>query len=142
MGSGQANRIRARRLTLRMTQLQVARAVGVSRIAVHHWETSDTVEIKGSNLRRLAKALQCPESDLVEGGHPEVAPARNGSQVALDAALLTMLLSGLEHGLQGQPNPPSPEKRANLISGLYEVLSKSRVTLSQDEIVTFIRRAL
>jgi len=58
-------RIRARRRELKLTQEEVAKKVGVSSVAVGHWE-KDTNEPSGTNLHALAKVLRVTIDDLIQ----------------------------------------------------------------------------
>ncbi|ULQ45853.1 helix-turn-helix domain-containing protein [Flagellatimonas centrodinii] len=57
MDIGRAELIRNARLNRGMGAAELARRMGVSRQTIHSWETSDSVEIKASNMRRLAQIL-------------------------------------------------------------------------------------
>ncbi|CAI0836278.1 Uncharacterized HTH-type transcriptional regulator CBU_1416 [Serratia proteamaculans] len=71
MKTAMNERIRMRRLQLDMTQLQLAKAVGVSRVSVTKWETGVT-QPDGENLHVLARVLSCkPEWLLYGRGEPQ-----------------------------------------------------------------------
>lgn len=57
-------RIRSRRKELKLTQEDVAKKVGVSAVAIGHWE-KDTNEPSGTNLHALAKTLRISIDDLI-----------------------------------------------------------------------------
>ena len=59
-------RILSRRKELKLTQLEVATAVGVSKASVSLWEKGDTFP-KGENLYSLSKALKCDSGWLLYG---------------------------------------------------------------------------
>lgn len=59
-------RIRMRRLQLEMTQLQLAKAVGVSRVSVTKWEAGVT-QPDGENLHVLSQVLSCSPEWLLYG---------------------------------------------------------------------------
>jgi SOS-response transcriptional repressor LexA len=59
-------RIQNRRKELKLTQLEVASAVGVSKASVSLWEKGDTFP-KGENLYALAKILKCEPTWLLYG---------------------------------------------------------------------------
>lgn len=59
-------RILERRKILGLTQPEIARAVGVSKVSVSQWEKGDTFP-KGENLYALAKALKCEPSWILYG---------------------------------------------------------------------------
>ncbi|HGW4115646.1 TPA: LexA family protein [Serratia marcescens] len=71
MKTAMNDRIRMRRLQLNMTQLQLAKAVGVSRVSVTKWETG-TTQPDGENLHVLAQVLSVkPEWLLYAQGEPD-----------------------------------------------------------------------
>ena len=73
-----SQRILERRKQLALTQLDVAKASGVSKQAVSKWEKGDTFP-KGESLFLLAKALKCDAYWLLNGqGSPE--PAKQEPQ--------------------------------------------------------------
>jgi SOS-response transcriptional repressor LexA len=59
-------RVLARRKDLKLTQADVAKAIGVSKVSVSQWEKGDTSP-KGENLYALAKVLRCDVSWLLHG---------------------------------------------------------------------------
>lgn len=59
-------RIRMRRLQLDMTQAQLAKVIGVSRVSVTKWETGVT-QPDGENLHVLARVLSCSPEWLLYG---------------------------------------------------------------------------
>jgi transcriptional regulator with XRE-family HTH domain len=58
-------RIRARRTHLKWSLQKVADMIGVTKNAVHLWETGETPEITIENRIRLAEALDMPLSELL-----------------------------------------------------------------------------
>ncbi|AJK16709.1 MULTISPECIES: LexA family protein [Yersinia pseudotuberculosis complex] len=60
------DRIRLRRLQLDLTQLQLAKAIGVSRVSVTKWESGIT-KPDGENLHRLAQTLSCTPEWILYG---------------------------------------------------------------------------
>ena len=54
----------------KMTQQQLADAVGVSRPSVTHWETGDSRMLEGDNLVRAARALGVATEWLLYGTGP------------------------------------------------------------------------
>ena len=66
MGIGQ--RIKLARRAARMTQAQLARAVGVTRSAVSQMETGLTNDPRPAHLLKYAKALGMTPEELVHGG--------------------------------------------------------------------------
>ena len=59
-------RIRQRRKEMKLTQEQIAKAVGVSRVSVSQWESGDTSP-RGENLYALCRVLQCQPDWLLYG---------------------------------------------------------------------------
>lgn len=68
------NLIKRQRKHLKLTQLQLAKLVGVSHVTISDWERGDTAP-KGQSLMRLAKALQVEVdtllNELFSGEHSE-----------------------------------------------------------------------
>lgn len=72
-----SDRIRSRRAALGVTQEDLAKKVGVSRVSISQWERGDTSP-KGENLHRLAAALKTRPEWLIEGkGDPEPSSFQN-----------------------------------------------------------------
>ena len=65
------DRIRARRVQLSVTQLALAKKLGVSRVSVTKWENG-TTRPDGENLHQLAVALQTTPEWLLYGQGDEV----------------------------------------------------------------------
>ena len=59
--------IKKRRKALNLTQEDVAKRLGVSFVAVGHWENNRNTII-GKHLLGLAEILQCSPRDLLNGG--------------------------------------------------------------------------
>ncbi|TBL95143.1 helix-turn-helix domain-containing protein [Hafnia alvei] len=76
-----SDRIRNRRKELKLTQLALAKLVGVNRVTVTGWESGD-YQPGGANLQSLALALRCNPLWLMDGkGNPEEdAPISNASK--------------------------------------------------------------
>jgi len=77
-------RIQARRKALKMSQVVLAKAVGVSNVAISQWERSET-EPKGENLMSLASALGCTAGHILYGEGLDnnvtyVAPYKKGTR--------------------------------------------------------------
>jgi len=72
-------RIRQRRKELKLTQLQVAKKVGVSHVTVSQWE-SDIMKLKAENLYHLAKLLNTNARWLLSG-EGSTAPDIAGTEV-------------------------------------------------------------
>lgn len=64
-------RIKARRTELKLTQQQVADAVGVRRESVVQWE-KDITNTSGENLLKLADFLHVAPTWILKGGHSHV----------------------------------------------------------------------
>lgn len=72
-----SDRIKQRRTALFLTQGELAKKVGVSRVAVSQWERGDTSP-KGENLFSLSNALDCRAEWLIDGkGDLNLKPASN-----------------------------------------------------------------
>lgn len=85
--------IKTRRITLGITQAQLAAAVGVSEATVSRWESGDISNMKRSRIAALAKALQISPS-VVMGWDEEIEKAE-GLGYRVDA-------------LKKKPRPPLP----------------------------------
>lgn len=66
--------IKTRRITLGITQAQLAAAVGVSEATVSRWESGDISNMKRSRIAALAKALQISPS-VIMGWDEEIEKA-------------------------------------------------------------------
>ncbi len=76
-------RIRAIRQERRITQEELANAVGVSRSAVAQWETGRSGQITG-NLARIAQVLGVGVEFLMQGGGVVSVPeASTGDEIAM-----------------------------------------------------------
>lgn len=81
-------RIRAQRKLAGLTQVELAKTVGVARVSLTQWENGDTSP-KGENLLKLAKALNTSPDWLVTGkgdpstgiSAPELEPAPIGHRM-------------------------------------------------------------
>ena len=135
MGAGQGSRIKRRREELGLSKTDLAKAVGVSRIAIHNWEAADTMEIKRVSLKKLARALKVAEAHITDGG--PVMPIREKAP-PLDTELLVDVLVGLEQGLEGRTI--AVEKRAELIVAIYEMFSEAAARPTRATILQFARR--
>lgn len=65
--TGLAQRIRARRLELGLTQVQVAQATGIAQCDISRYESGAHRPMR-RNLVRLAGALGCTPDDLTPSG--------------------------------------------------------------------------
>lgn len=74
-------RIRNRRKALALTQLALAKEIGVSHVAVSQWEKEETVP-RGENLLRLAALLQCTPAWIIDGEGELFTTAVNSSRIA------------------------------------------------------------
>lgn len=82
-------RILERRKNLGLTQVQIASAIGVSKVSVSQWEKGDTFP-KGENLYALAKALKCEPSWILYGkGSPT--EVSNVEEIALPPGLYPVI---------------------------------------------------
>lgn len=73
-------KIRNRRLELRLTIEQVADRVGVAKSTIQRWESGYTASIKQSKLMALAKALCVPPTYLVFEDE-ELKPQKSESEI-------------------------------------------------------------
>ena len=79
-------KILLRRREIGLTQTELAKAVGVSRVSVSHWETGETTP-KGVYVPLLAKALKCDVNWLLTGqGSPE--PAKQEQETTVVSVAL------------------------------------------------------
>jgi len=58
--------IKSVRIAKGLTQLELAKMVGVDQTAIHQWEAEKT-HPRFSRLQNIAKALECEVKDLIEG---------------------------------------------------------------------------
>jgi SOS-response transcriptional repressor LexA len=66
-------RMKMRRKMAGMSQTDLGRLVGVSKVAVSQWENGDT-QPNGENLLKMAQALECPPEWILSGiGNPSEA---------------------------------------------------------------------
>lgn len=72
--------IKTRRMTLGMTQAQLAAAVGVSEATISRWESGDISNMKRTRIAALAKALQIPPS-VIMGWEDEDALSPTGKKI-------------------------------------------------------------
>ena len=93
-------RIKQRRKEIGLTQLDVAKAVGVSKTSVSQWESGDT-NPKGENLYSLCRILQCEPDWLLYGeGKPGVADNKAtynvipGPDIAAKVPLISWVQAG------------------------------------------------
>ncbi|QYJ79407.1 S24 family peptidase [Shewanella acanthi] len=70
------NRVKSRRDELGLTQLQLAKKVGVSSVTISQWESGD-YSPKGKNLYKLADALECSPNWLILGEEKQTKPLSN-----------------------------------------------------------------
>lgn len=68
--------IKTRRITLGITQAQLAAAVGVSEATVSRWESGDISNMKRSRIAALAKALKISPS-VIMGWDEEIEKAED-----------------------------------------------------------------
>lgn len=98
-------RLKRLREQLRYSKAQLARSVGVSHVAVLHWE-NDANSIKGKYLTRLAEIFGVYEAYILYGN--EAAKARDGSH-------------GLLHRLEEYPDL-TEERLEQLLLEIYRPL--------------------
>jgi len=66
-----SERIKAQRTSLKLTQSDVAKKIGIARVSYTQWELGET-NPKGENLLKLAQTLHCTPDWLVSGkGRPD-----------------------------------------------------------------------
>lgn len=70
------NRVKSRRDELGLTQIQLAKKVGVSGVTISQWESGD-YSPKGKNLYKLADALECSPDWLIFGEEKQTKPESN-----------------------------------------------------------------
>ncbi len=75
-------RIRTTRQERRITQEELAAAVGVSRSAVAQWETGRSGQITG-NLARIAQVLGVGVEFLMQGGSLAIPEASSADEMAM-----------------------------------------------------------
>lgn len=75
-------RIRTTRQERRITQEELATAVGVSRSAVAQWETGRSGQITG-NLARIAQVLGVGVEFLMQGGSSGIPEASSADEMAI-----------------------------------------------------------
>lgn len=64
--------LKSRRIKLKLSQLDVAKAVGVSEGTVSRWESGDIANLKRSRIAALAKILQISPAVIVTGEYDEI----------------------------------------------------------------------
>lgn len=66
-----SERIKSQRKNLKLTQGDIAKKIGISRVSYTQWELGET-NPKGENLLKLAAVLHCTADWLISGkGHPD-----------------------------------------------------------------------
>lgn len=79
------HRIRSRRKELKLTQVQLAKAIGISQGAVSDLETGETEVPAGETLVGLCRALHTTAKWIIHGtGDHVVSPPTEEEQAALD----------------------------------------------------------
>ena len=86
----------------KMTQQQLADAVGVSRPAVTQWETGDNRMLEGDNLVRVAQALGVTTEWLLYGTGPSLGEARAEKKNPLGLDEETLLMAQAFQSLSAQ----------------------------------------
>ena len=103
--------IRNRRKQLEVTQVQLAKRLGLTQGAIHQWESGST-QITVQNLFKLAEALRISVPDLLS--------CQKESIGKVDTAKLAQDIDYLESALGSKFAHLRPLQRAKLISYLYE----------------------
>lgn len=89
-----SDRIKHRRTVLFLTQEELAKKVGVSRVSVSQWERGDTSP-KGDNFFSLSKALACSAEWLIDGkGDPDFNNVVPASVVGHNIPVLSYVQAG------------------------------------------------
>lgn len=89
-----AEKIKRLRTARQLTQLQLAKKTGVSRVAVTKWENGDTENLKLANLKRLCAAFDMSVTDLLDekaslgvnqlNADYKIPPQKNGATLMSD----------------------------------------------------------
>lgn len=66
-----AQRIKKKRLELELTQEQLGKRLGLSRVAITKWENGETENLKLDNLRNLCNVFNCSVEYLIDGKEQE-----------------------------------------------------------------------
>ena len=91
-------RIKARRKELKLTQLNIGNAIGVSKATVSQWESGDTSP-KGGNLYKLTKILKCQADWLLLGKGEPNKQIENESTVPGPQIIPVPLISWIQAGI-------------------------------------------
>ena len=92
-----AERLKARRLELGLTTVDVARAVGVSRSTVGRWENGDIANMKDDKIKVLADALGVSPSYLMGWSDDKARSAEEHDLVRACEGLSPRMLSLMRH---------------------------------------------
>ncbi|AWK13517.1 helix-turn-helix domain-containing protein [Candidatus Fukatsuia symbiotica] len=123
--SGQ--RIKSRRLKLKLTQKELAKRVGVAHVTISQWERGDTSP-RGDRLFSLAEALDCEASWVLRGDSslaetPTAEVTREKEQLTSKETILLDLFSGLPESEQEQLIKTLEEKKEHYARLLTELLN-------------------
>lgn len=107
----------------KLTQLYVAKVVGVTTDTISRWENNRYPSIKRENALRLAEALEAPVEDILQGGtgactmpEPDLPPRRLVSR-ALPVFLLLFILAVVYFIVQRQQVPADNMPAARALPG-------------------------
>lgn len=110
-----ANIIKNRRIDLGLTQVEVARAVGVSEATVSRWEAGEIENMRRDRIFNLARILQLKPSVLITG---EYYDEHEDSEKAEKDALVDYILNGIKQ--------LSPENKTRLLDYLKLLLQSQQ----------------
>ena len=131
-----ADRIKARRKELGMTQEQLAQACGLKRVSITNWESGKTAPSQ-VNLQKLVKALDVPSAAyFYDGSDDEILELResmpsytfssapedlseNGRYQTVDMELLRGVLVAMEASFSALKISLSPSKTADFFLRFY-----------------------
>lgn len=126
-------RIKNRRLALKLTQKELAKKVGVAHVTISQWERGDTSP-RGDRLLSLAEALGCDAAWILRGIHTtgkdiptiETTPAKTSltkEQLTFQETILLDLFSSLPESEQEQLIKTLEEKKEHYAKLLRELLT-------------------
>lgn len=123
LDSGAVRRIRE---TKKLTQLYVAKVVGVTTDTISRWENNRYPSIKRENALRLAEALEVPVEELLEAGEEEGADApvmpaeeRTSPLIKFLPVLGTLVVLAAVFAFYHHREAPGPELLARRILPVY-----------------------
>ncbi|HHG9944625.1 TPA: helix-turn-helix domain-containing protein [Yersinia enterocolitica] len=123
-------RIKHRRLELKLTQKELAKRVGVAHVTISQWERDDTSP-RGDRLFLLAEGLKCDPSWVLRGdlahNPPQEEALLKSEQLTAKESVLLELFSSLPKSEQEQLIKTLEEKKQHYDQLLEELLNtKSR----------------